>query len=132
VQSERYLFTCQRYIELNPVRAGIVAAPAEFPWSSHRFYAEDRPDDAVSPHRLYRGLGRDADARRAAYLALFEDAIARETLQQIRHCVNTGWALGTGSFCDQLEKASGRPARPRMRGALKRSGDAVTTHPKII
>ena len=132
VQSERYLFTCQRYIEMNPVRAGIVAAPAEFPWSSHRFYAEDRPDDAVQPHRLYRGLGRDAQGRREAYLALFEQEMARETLNQIRHCVNYGWALGAGTFCDRLEKASGRPARPRMRGARKTSGDAVTPHPKII
>ena len=129
VQSERYLLTCQRYIELNPVRAAMVAAPAEFPWSSHRFYAEDRPDDAVTPHRIYRGLGRDADARRAAYLSLFEEAMARETLQQIRHCVNYGWALGAGSFCDRLEQASGRPAKPRMRGVRKRRKDADTPHP---
>jgi putative transposase len=128
VQSERYLLTCQRYIELNPVRAAMVAAPGEFPWSSHRFYAEDRPDDAVTPHRIYRGLGRDANARRAAYLSLFEEAMARETLQQIRHCVNYGWALGTGSFCDRLELASGRPAKPRMRGVRKRK-DADTPHP---
>ena len=132
VQSERYLFTCQRYIEMNPVRAGIVNAPAEFPWSSHRFYAEDRPDDAVTPHRLYRGLGRDAEGRRAAYLALFEKDMPRETLQQIRHCVNYGWALGAGSFCDRLEQASGRPARPRTRGVHKRAKDAGTPHPKII
>ena len=131
VQSERYLFTCQRYIELNPVRAGMVATPAEFAWSSHRFYAEDRPDDAVEPHRLYRGLGRDADARRAAYLALFEQAMARETLQQIRYCVNYGWALGTEGFCDRLEQASGRPARPRMRGARKVSANAGTPHSEI-
>ena len=129
VHSERYLFTCQRYIELNPVRAGMVGAPAEFAWSSHRFYAEDRADDAVTPHRLFRGLGRDADARRAAYLALFEQELAHETLQQIRYCVNYGWALGTGSFCDRLELASGRPARPRLRGVRKRPEDAGTPHP---
>lgn len=129
VQTERYLLVCQRYIEMNPVRAGMVRHPAEFAWSSHRFYAEDRPDDAVTPHEIYRGLGRDEAERRAAYLALFADPIHKELLQDIRYCVNHGWALGSPTFCKRLELASGRPAVPRPRGVRKRHPDAVTPHP---
>ena len=119
VDSERYLLTCQRYIELNPVRAGLVSQPAEFAWSSHRCYAQARPDDAVTPHEVFRGLATDDDARRDAYLALFDEAMSRDSLEAIRFCVNYGWALGSTAFCEVLESASGRPARPRMRGVRK-------------
>ena len=132
VQSERYLLVCQRYIELNPVRSGIVRDPADFAWSSHRHYAEDRPDDAVTPHDVYRALGNDAEERRAAYLALFAHAIKPDTLEGIRYCVNTGWAMGSMSFCRRLEQASGRPANPRVRGVRKKRRDAAAGHPPII
>jgi putative transposase len=131
VQTERYLLTCQRYIELNPVRAGIVRAPTEFAWSSHRFYAEDRPDDAITPHEVYRGLGSDHDARREAYLALFDQDFHRDTLEQVRYCVNFGWALGTPGFCRDIEKASGRPARPKLQGVPRRRRLVGYRHPPI-
>ena len=131
IQSERYLLLCQRYIELNPVRAGIVASPAEFAWSSHRYYAEDRPDDAVRPHEVYRALGNDPVERRALYLALFDKPIPPVTLEDVRYRVNHGWALGTPTFCKNLEAASGRPAVPRPRGVRKRHPDAVGPHPRI-
>ena len=131
VQSERYLLTCQRYIELNPVRAGLVQEPWQFPWSSHCHYAEDRPDDAVTRHAVYRALAADDGARREAYLALFGRQLHPQMLDEIRYCVNSGWALGSPGFCRLLEQASGRPAVPRIRGQKPRRRDAGTPHPSI-
>ncbi|MDH4093763.1 MAG: hypothetical protein OEV81_03155 [Betaproteobacteria bacterium] len=71
VLARRYLLACMRYIELNPVRAGLVRHPADFRWSSYRANALGEPDTLVTPHAAYCALGRNAEARRAAYRASF-------------------------------------------------------------
>ena len=63
---EAYFLACQRYIELNPVRAGMVAHPAEYRWSSYRANAQGEADPVLTPHDLYEALGADAGARTAA------------------------------------------------------------------
>jgi putative transposase len=68
----RYLLSCMRYIERNPVRARVVAAPAQYRWSSFRANALGRDDPLVTPHAHYCALGRDAGSRQAAYRALFQ------------------------------------------------------------
>jgi putative transposase len=70
-ESEHHLLACCRYIELNPVRAGIVSHPRQYRWSSYRVNAEGKASDLIVPHEVYRRLGRSADARREAYRALF-------------------------------------------------------------
>ena len=72
----RYLIACMRYIELNPVRAGLTASPRDYAWSSYRANALGAPDPVVSPHPFYLNLGRTASSRRAAYLALFRSDCA--------------------------------------------------------
>ena len=71
VHARRYVLACMRYIELNPVRAGLVRDPGRYPWSSFRANALGAADALVTPHPIYCALGRGADARRAAYLASF-------------------------------------------------------------
>jgi putative transposase len=71
IQSNRYLLACQRYIELNPVRAAIVRDPGDYPWSSYKTHAFGRLDDFVTSHPLYWALGRDGPERQAAYRKLF-------------------------------------------------------------
>jgi putative transposase len=121
VDSDRYLLTCYRYIELNPVRAGLVSHPAEYPWSSHGANAYGVPDPLVSPHARFLGLASNAAARCAEYQALFRFPIDPATLVVIRNATNTSWALGSESFCDLVgEKLNRRtgplPAgRPRVR-----------------
>ena len=111
VETERYFLTCQRYIELNPVRAGMVGHPDEFIWSSYRHHAWLRPDHLLTRHALHLELGKDEEARRVGYIALFEDDIDAETLARIRNSVQKGWALGSEAFCAQLEaRGSRRPA----------------------
>lgn len=70
--SDRHFLACSRYIELNPVRAGLVSDPADYPWSSFRANALGETDAVLSPHTLYLGLGAAATARQQAYRSLFE------------------------------------------------------------
>jgi len=74
-QAEDYLLACQRYIELNPVRAGMVAHPADYPWSSYRANAQGDEDVLVTPHEIYLGLGVTEASRLAAYRALFRSEL---------------------------------------------------------
>jgi putative transposase len=122
VESERYLFACQRYIELNPVRAGLVDHPADYPWSSHCHFALGRADDVVSPHELIATLGSDLESQMRAYRRLFEEELDEETLQKIRASVQKGWALGSDVFCGQLKSMGSRRPRPRPRGGSSTRG----------
>ncbi len=67
IDSETYLLACYRYIELNPVRAGMVDHPSEYLWSSYRFNALGEENENINPHRLYRRLGRTPKERQKAY-----------------------------------------------------------------
>ena len=69
----RYLLSCMRYIELNPVRAHLAARPGQYRWSSFRANALGRNDPLLTPHAFYCALGRDSESRQAAYRALFRD-----------------------------------------------------------
>jgi putative transposase len=73
VHVRRYLLSCMRYIELNPVRARVVAWPGQYRWSSFRANALGQNDALLTPHAYYCALGRDAESRQAAYRALFHD-----------------------------------------------------------
>jgi len=116
VETDRYLFTCQRYIELNPVRAGIVDHPDHYIWSSYRHYAWQSPDELVTKHPLHLDLGKDEEARRIGYIALFDDVIDSGTLARIRNSVQKGWALGGRAFCAELEAHGSRRPTPMRVG----------------
>jgi putative transposase len=102
IDSERYLMTCHRYIELNPVRAGLSSSPSGYKWSSHSANAFGIADRLISPHQLYLALGSNPEARRAAYRSLFRGAIEPSTLEYIRHSVHSQWPLGSSSYQQEL------------------------------
>ena len=77
IDSESYLLTCMRYIELNPVRAGMVSHPSEYRWSSYHCNARGQTDDLVTTHLEYRRLAKMAEARQAAYRLLFRQHCSR-------------------------------------------------------
>jgi len=104
VQQNDYLLTCLQYIELNPVRAGMVADPGDYRWSSYRTHAFGVDPGLWSPHDLYLSLGRDGKQRQGAWRALINETLDIEALAKIRHCANTGLALGTGRFREQVRK----------------------------
>lgn len=98
VQTEEYLLTCQRYIELNPVRAGMVRFPGNYKWSSYRCNAEGRHDEIVTPHSVYERLGLDGCERRQAYMRLFHETLTPMQLEQIRAAGNSNGVLGDKAF----------------------------------
>lgn len=94
VQSESYLLTCYRYIELNPVRAGLVQHPGDYAWSSYRINALGVPSGMVTPHAEYQRLGTGEPERRRAYAELVDLGLEEEQLTEIRLSTNGGHALG--------------------------------------
>ena len=124
VEAENYLFECMRYIELNPVRAGMVAHPRDYAWSSFRANAEGRMDALVSTHPLYRRLGQEDGARRAAYRALVKAPLDAQIIEEIRARTNKGWALGSGRFQSKVERLTERRTAPLPRGRPKTNGQA--------
>jgi len=121
VDSEQYFLRCCRYIELNPVRAGMVKNPSAYRWSSYRHHAFGITDRVVSTHEQYARLGRSAEDRQLAYRALFRAELDGETLEAIRDSANRGWPLGSERFKDDIERALKCPARPPKRGRPPRA-----------
>lgn len=87
VTTDRYFLTCQRYIELNPVRAGMVGAPSSYRWSSFSGNAGFLADDLLTPHATYLGLSAHESKRHETYRGLFADAICADELDLIRRAV---------------------------------------------
>jgi putative transposase len=118
-QEETYILACQRYIELNPVRAGIVDHPAEYRWSSYRANAQGESAPLLTPHPLYQALGDDPMARQLAYRELFRYELDPGLIDSIRQATNGNFALGTHQFTEQIADVLGRratrgmPGRPR-------------------
>jgi putative transposase len=123
VDAESYLLTCYRYIELNPVRAGMVSDPAEYPWSSYRRNALGQPDMLVSEHTLYRGLGASDEERRHYYRTLFDHCMGKDTLDTIREATNKAWVLGNDRFRARIGDLVNRQTAPKTRGGDRKSVD---------
>jgi putative transposase len=121
VDSEGYLLRCSRYIELNPVRAGMVRHPAFYRWSSYRANADGEPSNLVRPHRQYLALGPDDLVRRSAYREFLIADSPRAEVDQIRRAWRGGFALGGEEFTRRLSAQLGRPVgRTRVASALER------------
>ena len=122
-QQETYLLACQRYIELNPVRAGMVTHPAEYRWSSYRANAQGEPDALVQAHPIYAALGLDAQSRQAAYRELFRYELDPGQVDEIRPATNGNYALGNSSFAEQVTAALGRRATPGKSGRPRKMAE---------
>lgn len=122
IHSEVYMMACYRYIELNPVRANMVRHPRDYRWSSYRATAQGAVDPIVSPHDLYRCLGRSARERQESYRALFRERLQDDFVEALRNATNGGWALGDEDFKRRIAKGARRRAEPRPKGrpAMKR------------
>lgn len=137
VDTDRYLLACYRYIELNPVRAGVVRRPEDYPYSSYHKNALGKPDGLVIPHEIYLdliagGVGVegahiahhletsqvhasskslrsrfDSDPGTASYLALFDQAISRKELTEIRRGTEKGIGIGQADFLLKVAKLAG-------------------------
>lgn len=121
VGSEHYLLHCQRYIELNPVRAKMVAHPEEYRWSSHRAHLGKVNPGLWTPHPEYLHLGENITERVAVYQALFNEVLCAEEIQQIRDSLNRGHALGNNRFREEMERLTGIRQQVAKRGRKPKS-----------
>lgn len=122
VDSERYLLTVMRYIELNPVRADMVAHPRDYPWSSYAYNAGSETGknvDWLTPQRQYLRLGRTAQDRQEAYRQLFKASVSKADLTAIRDSTHKGWALGSERFIKKIEALGLRRAASKGVGRPK-------------
>ncbi|MEA3395550.1 MAG: transposase [Pseudomonadota bacterium] len=108
IQADRYLLACMTYIDLNPVRAGLVGQARDYPWSSHAHYIGLRTDKLVTPHPLYWGLGNTPFAREAAYAGLVQSGVSAAQQEDLTQSTLRGWALGEVDFMADLQKRTSR------------------------
>jgi putative transposase len=120
VQSDYYLLACQRYIELNPIRAGMVAAPGEYPYSSYCHPALGEEDPLLSSHANYVRLDADPAARCQAYRTLFSDTLSEALLTLLRKNTNACTVIGNGRFKKRIATMLGRPLPTGKRGRPKK------------
>jgi len=126
VESEAYLLTCMRYIELNPVRANMVNDPAQYRWSSYRYNGLGQADERIAPHPLYLELGKDEGVRQEAYRALFRIELDGAALSDIRLALAQGQPLGSERFSEIMCAAVG------VRRAQRRPGRPVAKHVQSV
>jgi len=116
VDSDRYALTVCRYIELNPVRAGMVAQPEEYRWSSVHTHLGKARDPLIAPHATYLALGCDTEERAIAYGRWLRSGTDDDDLDRIRSYIAQERALGCPRFQEMVEKALNRPAACRAGG----------------
>ena len=121
IQTDRYLLACMAYIDLNPVRAGMVREAKDYPWSSHGHYIGQRDDKIVSPHSLFWALGNTPFAREAAYADLVHAGISPAQQADLTRSALNGWALGEESFVTDLQKRTDRRVVKGQAGRPPRS-----------
>lgn len=121
IDSEVYLLTCMRYIELNPVRANMVAQPSDYPWSSYPCNALGQANAMVTPHLEYSRLGATDPLRQAAYRQLFQHQLDERNLTEIRVATNKAWVLGGDRFKARIQKQLERRVAPESKGGDRKS-----------
>jgi len=119
IDTDHYLLTCYRYIELNPVRAHMVAIPEDYRWSSYHANALGKYDQLVTSHDLYLQLGNSNKERQRAYRSLFKNHIPEQTIVDIRDATNKAWVLGTEQFEEEIASLVERRTRPLSRGGRR-------------
>lgn len=130
IDGERYFLTCLRYIEHNPVRAGMVRDALDYPWSSYRHHSTGPKNSLITEHECFLRLGTTDAERRAAYLELCGTGLAGPEMETIRRCTNKGLPLGSEDFQAQMKDRTygeARRARPRP---VNREGSPLPRAPQ--
>jgi putative transposase len=116
IQEERYLLEVYKYIELNPVRAEMVADPGEYRWSSYQINGLGKVSDLCTPHQEYLSLGEESGERQKNYRGLFVQYVKKELLDEIRTSTHKGMAVGNDRFKEEVETLTGRRLTSKKRG----------------
>jgi len=126
VQTQRYLLLCQRYIELNPVRAGLVSDPGDYPWSSYRANALGQANGLLTEHPEYLALATDAETRRRQYRGLFSSAMDAEPIADLRLALQQNQPIGDSRFYAEIEALTGQRRELKKRGRPRQRDTAAS------
>jgi putative transposase len=126
VDSSAYLFACMRYIELNPVRAGLVDDPASYEWSSHRHNVFGERDPVVTAHPSYLSLGQDQYSRCATYRALFDAELGRPVVVTIRAALRGRPGLQPTAYRQALAALAAEAHRSEVESGTTRTAPSLT------
>lgn len=116
VDSDAYLLSCMRYIELNPVRAGMIEHPGDYRWSSFACNAHGVTNSLLAAHPLYQSLGATEERRQQAYRELFCSDLSPDQLHIIRAALNQELVLGRDDFKDKIAQMTQRQTRRGKNG----------------
>jgi len=120
VDAENYLLICQRYIELNPVRANMAAHPGDYRWSSYRANGQGKETKLWTPHAAYQALGTSANERAQAYRELLRGHLDEQVIHDIRQATQQGMVLGSDRFKQEVQRLAGRRVKPLKRGPKRK------------
>ena len=121
MDADTYLLTVYRYIELNPVRAGMATHASEYPWSSYQANALGKPIHLLTAHAIYEQLGKTDAERQSSCRALSRGKMPERDLVAIQEATNRAWVLGDDRFKAQIEAKAGRRPAPLWRGGDRKS-----------
>lgn len=127
IDSQAYLLSCYRYVELKPMYLGLVNEPGDYAWSSFNFHASMAASDLIKDHKLYTALGETDRDRVQAYRKLFHYAFDNRLLTYIAETVKLGQVLGGDSFKERIEKIANQRVRPLKRGRPRKSPTTPAT-----
>lgn len=125
LQADRYLLPCMVYMDLNPVRAGLVSRPGDYRWSSHAHWMGVSNDRLLTASAQFWNLGNTPFAREAAYADLVRAGLSSQEQAALTASALSGWALGDSDFIEQLQKQTdrrvvqGRAGRPQLKKTSK-------------
>ena len=121
IDSEAYLLTCCRYIEENPVRAGLARNPGDYPWSSYQMHGGGKADPLITDHPMLLALGETPGERRKAYLQLFRRSIEPQDVDGLRAATNGGWVFGGANFKRRAALLTGKRVTPLPKGRPRKN-----------
>lgn len=131
VETDAYLLACTRYVEMNPVRAGLVASPEAYPWSSCRSRVGMEHSEWLDEDVCYTALGSDLSERQIRYRDWLLDAVPQGEWELIRQAARRNQLTGGSRLTEEVEEKLGvrietrGPGRPRT----KNSGSGLRASP---
>jgi len=121
VDSEHYLFALYKYIEMNPIKAGMVKDLADYKWSSYGHNALGKTDRLISEHQLYKALGGDSQLRCKSYQKIFDQLDIAKQETQITEATLRGEVYGTNSFHKKINRLISRSTKLVAHGGDRKS-----------
>ena len=125
IDTDEYLLKCYRYVEMNPVRAGMVERPGDYRWTSFHRNALGKPDEVINTHHKYEELGRTDSDRQAVYLTYFNTHLGDEDIKAIRDGTIEQNAIGNDRFCEEIEQMLKRRIKLYSHGGDRKSKEFV-------